>query len=319
MSILQPDKYILPIDEYILPLYDDYVLKAILTHPDAKISLMDIITAAIDRTVANVKIRNNELPTMDTEEKTERLDVNCIIDNGDQVDVEMQGSRLEELTEGHTNFLNKTIYYLTDLHSSQKSKGVEYYDLVRTYQITFSMYTIFPGYTDYVTFASMRRSDGVLISDQINLVIIELSKLDAALKKPVEEMTSLEMWSIFLRYASDPQHRKLINEIITKKEALSVAAKVLTSISKDEHERAKFMSRRKFETDMYSNLMTAEKRGEIRGIAIGEERGIAIGEERGREEGLRETVQEMKKENFPDEVIARITKLTMEKIREYTQ
>ena len=101
-----------------------------------------------------------------------------------------------------------------------------------------------------------------------------------------------------------------------------MAAKVLTSISKDEHERAKFMSRRKFETDMYSNLMTAEKRGEIRGreegIAIGEERGITIGEERGREEKNREIVLEMKRENFSDEVIARITKLPMEEIKKYT-
>jgi len=193
---------------------------------------------------------------------------------------------------------------------------------VRTYQITFSMYTIYPDYPGFVTYAGMRRPDGKLISDQVNAVIIELSKLDEILKKPIDEMTSLEVWCIFLRYASDPKHRKLINKLITRREALSVAAKVLTSISKDEHERAKFMSRRKFETDMYSNLMTAEKRGEIRGITIGEERGIAIGEERGREEGReeknREIILEMKRESFSDEVIARITKLPMEEIKKYT-
>ena len=52
---------------------------------------------------------------------------------------------------------------------------------------------------------------------------------------------------------------------------------------------------------------------------IERERGIAIGEERGREESLRETVLEMRRENFPDEVIARITKLPLEKIKEYTR
>jgi hypothetical protein len=41
-----------------------------------------------------------------------------------------------------------------------------------------------------------------------------------------------------------------------------MAGKVLAAISKDEHERAKFMSRRKFETDMTSNLLTVEARGE---------------------------------------------------------
>ena len=74
-----------------------------------------------------------------------------------------------------------------------------------------------------------------------------------------------------------------------------------------------------FELERARKVWEEEAREE--GIAIGEERGIAIGEEKGREEGreesIRETVQEMKKENFPDEVIARITKLSMEKIREY--
>jgi hypothetical protein len=37
------------------------------------------------------------------------------------------------------------------------------------------------------------------------------------------------------------------------------------NISKDAEERARFMSRRKFETDLTSNILTAEARGEARG------------------------------------------------------
>jgi len=47
-----------------------------------------------------------------------------------------------------------------------------------------------------------------------------------------------------------------------KKEALGVASEILMSISKDDHERAKFRSRRKYETDLFSNIATAEARGE---------------------------------------------------------
>ena len=125
---------ILPEHEEILPPSDDYVLKAILTHPDAKPALMDLISSVIGRTVLDVQIRNNELPSGDVDEKNERLDVNCVIDDGSQVDVEMQGSKIEGLDGGHDSFINKTVYYLTDLHSSQKSKGVKYADFVRTYR-----------------------------------------------------------------------------------------------------------------------------------------------------------------------------------------
>jgi hypothetical protein len=52
----------LPINDEILPPSEDYVFKAVMTHPDAKAALMDLISAVIGRTVTNVNIRNNELP-----------------------------------------------------------------------------------------------------------------------------------------------------------------------------------------------------------------------------------------------------------------
>lgn len=257
---------ILPMDIDILSAYDDYILKSILTRPESKPVLMDLISSVIGRTVVNVELRNNELVVIDINEKNERLDVNCTIDSGDQVNVEIQASRMEERIAGeHRNFINRTIYYLTDLHSSQKSKGVDYFDIARTYQITFCMYTVFPNYHGYINPINMRRPDGELISDQINAVIIELSKLGEMLKKPAENMTPLDMWSVFLRYVDDPKQRKLINELIDRKEALGMAGEALLTISKDEHERAKFLSRKKFENDLYSNMRTAEIRGENRG------------------------------------------------------
>jgi len=255
---------ILPFNEDILPPSDDYVLKAVLTHPDAKPALMDLISAVIGRTVSDVQIRNNELPAGDADEKNERLDINCVIQDGSQINVEMQGSKLAGLDGGHDSLINKTVYYLTDLHSSQKSKGVKYSDLVRTYQITFTVHDVFRWH-EYVTEASLRTLNGTQISDQINIVIIELNKLDSVLKKNVSEMTPLEMWSAFLGYAADPGQRKLINEVLDTKEAIGMAGTVLAAISKDEHEKAKFMSRRKFETDMTSNMLTAWDEGKKEG------------------------------------------------------
>ena len=127
---------------------------------------------------------------------------------------------------------------------------------------------------------NLRRDDGELITDQINMVVIELRKLRKILKKPVNEMTSLDMWSVFFRYADDPKYRKLINEIMEKKEVLAVAGEALITISNDERERAKQRSRRMFETDMVSNLLTAEKRGEKKG----RRKGLQEGRQKGQKE-----------------------------------
>ena len=81
------------------------------------------------------------------------------------------------------------------------------------------------------------------------------------LKKPVEAMADLEKWAIFFRYANDGNCREKVNEIIKSKEALQMAGELLMSISQDERERAVFRSRRMYQTDLQSNLATAEERG----------------------------------------------------------
>ena len=247
---------LLPMDLDILPPSDDRVFKLILTSPEAKPALMDLISSIIKRPVIDVEVRNNELPASDTEEKAERLDVNCRIDDGSQVDLEMQASRIQEDSDGsYQNLKGKSIYYLCELHSSQPSKGIRRYDrLSRTYQVTFCSYTVFP--------------------DAIHVVYVELSKLHETMGKSVDDMTDLEKWAVFFQYASEPEYRETVNEVIASKEVLQMAGNLLMGISQDERERAVFRSRRMYQTDLQSDLATAEDRGERRGRMAGRAEGL---------------------------------------------
>ena len=259
---------LLPMGADILPPSDDRVFKLILTSPEAKQGLMNLISSIIGRTVVDVVLLPNELAPGDTEEKAERFDVNCKIDDGSQVNLEMQASYMvEDLGGQHLNLKGKSIYYLTDLHSSQPAKGLRRYDrLARSYQITFCSYTIFPNTQDYVNSFSLRHdTTGELLSDAINLTFVELSKLDEVVKKPVSDMTDLDKWSVFFQYAPDMEHREIVNKVIESEEVLQVAGNLLMSISQNERERAIFRSRRKFQTDLQSDLATAEDNGERKG------------------------------------------------------
>jgi len=290
---------ILSINEDILSPSEDFVFKATLTHPDAKSALMDLISVIIGYTVTDVQIRNNELPATDTEEKNERLDINCVIDDGSQIDVEMQGSALEGPHSGRVTLINKAIYYLTDLHSSQKSKNVNYKNLVKTYQITFCTNNIFEQ-EHYLTQASLRDKNGLQLSDQINMTIIELNKLGDILDKPTDDMTPLELWLIFLRYADDVKKRDLVNKILDKREEITMAANVLSSISQDEHMKAKRMSQRKWETDMANNYLE----------------GIDVGEARGIKKGISVAAKSMLNEGIPIETIIKVTGLTRREVEQ---
>ena len=77
--------------------------------------------------------------------------------------------------------------------------------------------------------------------------------------KPVDEMTDMERFAVFLRYAENPEYRDVVNRVIESKEGLAVAGEVLMSISKYERERAIFRSRRIAFADQESNRVTAER------------------------------------------------------------
>ena len=100
---------LLPMDADILPPSDGRVFKLILTKEEAKPALM-------------------ELPSQDTQEKEEQLDVNCQIDDSTQIDMEIQAHRIKEDTDDDPKNLKGGILYLGDLHSSQPAKGQKRYD-----------------------------------------------------------------------------------------------------------------------------------------------------------------------------------------------
>jgi flagellar biosynthesis/type III secretory pathway protein FliH len=125
---------------------------------------------------------------------------------------------------------------------------------------------------------------------------VELGKLERVEKKVVEEMTELEKWALFLRYASVPKHRDKLNKVIETKEALQIADELLMSVSQDERERARLRSRRMFQTDLASDMATVLDRG----IAQGIEKGRA----EGRVEGKQIIIDLLKSGKTIDEIIA---------------
>jgi len=252
---------LLPTDVEILPPSDDRIFKAMLTAPEAKPALLLVASAIVNRPVVDVLVRNNELAVSDTEEKAEQFDINCKVDDDSQADIEMQSNRMEEEAgTGHENLRARSVYNLCDLHSSQSSKGKSYASLIRSYQVMFCGFTVFPERNDFINSFSVRHdTDNGLLHNAVQAMFVELSKLNDVLKKPVEKMTDMERFSVFLRYAENPDYRDIVNRVIESKEGLAVAGEVLMSISKDERERAIFRSRRIALADQESNRVTAER------------------------------------------------------------
>jgi hypothetical protein len=68
-----------------------------------------------------------------------------------------------------------------------------------------------------------------------------------------------EHWAVFLRYLTDKEKRRKINEIAEHEEGIAMAGEMLMSISRDEVERARLMSEYKYEVDTQSKVVEAKR------------------------------------------------------------
>jgi predicted transposase/invertase (TIGR01784 family) len=236
----------------ILPPSEDGVFQSTFTREAAKPALLELLSDILGRPLKDVKIRGNEPPLSDVKAKREVFDVNCVAeDDRSQFDVEMQATPMEadSLAGGHMHIRNRSVFNLCDLHAGQPGRGVRYGDFMRSYQITICNYNVFSWKNRLAETFTYRNEGGEQLSDVTTAIFIDLTQAAAIAKKQVPEMTAVEQWAVFLAKANDPKHRGLINEILKRKEGISVAYEMLTSISTDENERARFRSRRMWEMD----------------------------------------------------------------------
>ena len=82
-----------------------------------------------------------------------------------------------------------------------------------------------------------------------------------------------------------------------KDEYIKEAYEDLKKLSLDEQKRLEYEVRQKAIRDHNSQMKSAERRGEKRGIEIGERRGIEIGEKRGIEIGTQNTLKRLVRAN----------------------
>ena len=82
-----------------------------------------------------------------------------------------------------------------------------------------------------------------------------------------------------------------------KDEYIREAYEDLKKLSLDEQKRLEYEVRQKAIRDHNSQMKSAERRGEKRGIELGEKRGIEIGEKRGIEIGTQSTLKRLVRAN----------------------
>lgn len=165
----------------------DLVFKSLFTRDceESKIILKDLISSVIGVKVDKVEIKGNELAKNDINEKQESLDINCTVNGGELINVEMYS----EVKDGHLisnnycGLINKSLYYATSLFSSQDMKGKFYDQIEKTIQITFTSNQVFKNSGYFVNeFVFADRMNCEPLTDSLTIIFIELPKLKDTIK-----------------------------------------------------------------------------------------------------------------------------------------
>jgi predicted transposase/invertase (TIGR01784 family) len=262
----------------ILPPTDDAIFKALLTHPRAKAALIDIIKCFIGLPINDATPKNTELPISYILEKQIRLDVNCVTDKGDQVNVEMQNFPQfgDNIRNDYKASKSRSVYHGCKCHASQKSKGVDYKDLVQTFVIFFCGFTLFTDRAELINWFKLRNEEGEVLTDDLNIIFVNMLKSEEILTKPFEKMTGAEMWVIFLTCGGKSKYKAVIDGIMKRKEEIKMAYDVLSDISQDADMRAWVLSRDKYLMDEEHARIAARSEALAEGIAKGKAE-VALG------------------------------------------
>ena len=106
-------------EEFIMKPYIDWCFKELMRNPNTRRGFIAELLELSPEQIGNTIILENELPKRSEEEKKGVLDVHVLLENGTQLDIEMQVVYMEYWDD-------RSLFYLCKMFSSQLCKGEEY-------------------------------------------------------------------------------------------------------------------------------------------------------------------------------------------------
>jgi predicted transposase/invertase (TIGR01784 family) len=173
----------------------------------------------------------------DVQEKVVFLDLRVRLGSGEQVDVEMQ-------TRRHLALRPRVLFYWGRLYTGQLQRGEPYSALQRCAVVLIADFVELSGPSFHSVFQARERATGELLTDHLELHVLELPKLRDAFVGMDEP--SLAAWCRFLSAETDEELEVLAMQYPILKEAKDALEKL--SADPEARERAE---RREIELKLY--------------------------------------------------------------------
>ena len=242
-------------DNFIMLPTVDFCFKELMKNPKVRKGFVAAILGKSPETVSRTTVIDTELRKESEDDKLGILDVLVELEDGGRMNMEMQVPYFEY-------WANRVLFYVSKIYTGQIKKGDAYEKLQKCIHVSILDFIHFPQdqrcYRK-ITFCDVET--GEQYTDLMELHVLELKKL------PPEDQNEegVIRWMRFLGGKS----RKEFEDMAEKDEYIREAYEDLKKLSLDEQKRLEYEVRQKAIWDHNSQMKSAERRGEKRGIEIG--------------------------------------------------
>jgi len=282
-------------DNFIMSPKYDFVFKYIFgneKHKDLSIALLSDILAVPEEEFEGIEIINSELIKEFKEDKKGILDVRIKTKEGKQIDVEIQILPTEYMAE-------RTIFYWSKMYTGQIKTGDTYDKLKKCVTINIVDFKCTPLNKLYSVYHITEDKTGYKLTDVLEVHFLELPKrFDEDVER--DEDDPVVQWMEFL----DARTKGEMEMLVKKNKDIKKAYDLLQVISKNEKARMLYEAQQAEISDQLTRMKSAEAKGRAEGEAKGEAK------------GKEEAAINFLKLGVDEEIIAKGTGLSIERILE---
>lgn len=251
-------------NEFFMSPKNDYVFKKIFGDENNKDILSSFLSCVINEQINDVSILNNEITKENTADKKSILDIRATINDGVQIDIEIQLSRTIYMPA-------RSLYYWSKIYMEQLQIGQIYKKLNRTICINILDFISTESKKYHSVYRLKETEENFELTNLMEIHFIEIPKL-----KGYEKNDMLSQWINFINADSREELKKMaiVNKNIDK------AFDILNVMSQNKEERAAYLSREMALHDEVTKLEEALQEGRQEGLEEGRQEGLEEGEKK---------------------------------------
>lgn len=245
------------LDEYNYNPLNDVLFKFIFGKEERKQITIDFLNAVLNpslgHTIQDLQFSNTEMSPEHDHDKLTRLDVACVLDSGEQVDVEVQ-------VANEKNMARRTLYYWSQMYLMSLPAGKTYRNLKPCITINLVNFSFLPQEEPHALYGIYNPTNKHQLTKDLAIHFLEIPKYAKQEKKPITEMSKMERW---LAYFANQLDRKGKEELAMSEAAIQNAMEAARIFLNNTAERRLYINREMARMDRESQLEEAHEEGAI--------------------------------------------------------